>query len=153
MVQREEIRRKVMNHETQSRTAATRGYNVKTMPHSENSSSSMLEHAFFIYISKQVGDSRSFKGKRSELKCSYCHNTGHLTDRCWQLHPELKPRFSNEERGLQKRTNYKAHLADSTLSTNNFTVNPATLMQDFANYLQDKHNHEKMQSGITRTAG
>jgi len=96
-VQREEIHKKVMNHETQSRTAATRGYHVKTMPRSENSSSGMLEHAF---LSKQVGDSRSFKGKRSELKWSYCHNTGHLTDRCWQLHLELKPRFSNEERGL-----------------------------------------------------
>jgi len=100
-----------------------------------------------------MGDDRSFKGKRLELKCINCHNTRHLTDQCWQLHPELKPRFSNEQRGLQKRTNYKAHLAYSTLSTDNFIANPAALMQDFANYLQDEHNHEKVQSGITRTAG
>jgi hypothetical protein len=108
---------------------------------------------FFFLLSKQTGDDRSFKGKCSKLKCSYCHNTGHLTDRCWQLHPELKPIFYNEQRGLQRRTNYKAHLTDSTLSTDNFTANPATLIQDFANYLQDKHNHGKMQSKITRTAG
>ena len=76
-VQREEIHRKVMNHETQSRTAANRGYHVKTMPRSEYSNSGMPEHAF---LSKQAGDGRSFKGKCSELKCNYCHNTGHLTD-------------------------------------------------------------------------
>jgi hypothetical protein len=44
-------------------------------------------------------------------------------------------------------------MAYSTLSTDNFTANPVALIQDFANYLQDKHNHGKMQSGITRTAG
>jgi hypothetical protein len=79
-VQREEIHKKVMNHETQSRTAATCGYNVKTMPHSENFSSGMPEHVFFL--SKQTGDGRSFKGKHLELKCINYHNTRHLTDRC-----------------------------------------------------------------------
>jgi hypothetical protein len=44
-------------------------------------------------------------------------------------------------------------MAYSTLSTDNFTANPVALIQDFANYLQDKHNHGKMQSGITRTPG
>jgi len=43
-----------MNHETQSRTTATRDYHVKTMPRSENSSSGMPEHAFFIYQNKRV---------------------------------------------------------------------------------------------------
>jgi hypothetical protein len=52
-VQHEEIHRKVMNHETQSRAATTRGYHVKTMPRSENSSSGMPEHAFF-YQNKRV---------------------------------------------------------------------------------------------------
>jgi len=59
MVQREEIRRKVMNHETQSKTAATRGYHVKTIPRNENFSSSMPENAC---LSKQTGNDRSFKG-------------------------------------------------------------------------------------------
>jgi len=49
--------------------------------------------------------------------------------------------------------NYKAHLAYSTLSTNNFTANSAALIQDFANYLQNKHNYGKMQSRITKTTG
>jgi hypothetical protein len=49
--------------------------------------------------------------------------------------------------------NYKAHLTYSTLSTDNFTANPTTFIQDFTNYLQDKHNHRKIQSGITRTVG
>jgi hypothetical protein len=53
-VQREEIHKKVMNHETQSRTAATCGYHVKTMPHSENFSSGMPEHVFFFYQNKRV---------------------------------------------------------------------------------------------------
>jgi len=54
-VQHEEIRKKVMNHETQSRTAATRSYHVKTMPHSENSSSGMPKHALFFFIIKTNG--------------------------------------------------------------------------------------------------
>jgi hypothetical protein len=59
MVQREEICRKVMNHETQSKTAVTCGYHVKMMPRNENFSSSMPKHAC---SSKQTGNDRSFKG-------------------------------------------------------------------------------------------
>jgi hypothetical protein len=137
-----------MNRDTHSRIAATRVYHVKTMPRNENLSSNMSGH---IFSSKQTNNDRSFKGKNSELKCSCCHNTGHLVDRCWQLHPEIKLRFANERKGYQKRTNYKSHLTN--LSTKNFTTNPAALINDFSNYLQDKHNHGKMQSGSTRTTG
>jgi hypothetical protein len=70
-----------MNHENQSRITTTRGYHVKTMPRSENSNIGMPDHAFFLII-KTSEDGRSFKGKNSKLKCSYCHNTGHLTNRC-----------------------------------------------------------------------
>lgn len=58
---------------------ATHVYHVKTMPRNENLSFNMSKH---ISSSKQTTDDRSFKGKHSELKCSYCHNTGHLIDRC-----------------------------------------------------------------------
>jgi hypothetical protein len=44
-------------------------------------------------------------------------------------------------------------LTDATLSTENFIANHAALIQDFSNYLQDKHNHGKMQFGITGTTG
>ena len=50
-VQSEEIRRKLMNHETQSKTTATCGYHVKTMPCSENFSFSMPKHVFYIKTS------------------------------------------------------------------------------------------------------
>ncbi|GFZ06286.1 hypothetical protein Acr_18g0004560 [Actinidia rufa] len=29
----------------------------------------------------------------SHLYCQHCHKTGHLIDRCWVLHPELKQQF------------------------------------------------------------
>ena len=86
MIQGEEIRRKVISRDTNSRATDTHVYNAKTMSRSENSS-------MFDYhsLSRQAIYERTFKGKQSDLKCSYCHNTGHLIDRCWQLHPEIKP--------------------------------------------------------------
>jgi hypothetical protein len=97
-IQREEIRRNVMNHETHSGTVATCGYHVKTMPCNENFRTGMSEHLFFFLI-KTMANGRSFQGKRSELKCNCCHITGYLIDRCWQLHPEIKPKFFNEQKG------------------------------------------------------
>jgi hypothetical protein len=44
----------------------------------------------------QVTNERTFKRKRLDLKCSYCYNIGHLIDRCWQLYPEIKPRFAEQ---------------------------------------------------------
>ena len=47
------------------------------------------------------------------------------------------------------KENYKSHLKN--LSIENFIANPTALIYDFANYLQDKHNHRKMQSGSSKT--
>ena len=85
-IQGEKICRKVINRDTNSRAADTCVYHAKTMSRSENS-------GMFDYHSlpQQAIYERTFKGKQSDLKCNYCHNTGHLIDRCWQLHPEIKP--------------------------------------------------------------
>jgi hypothetical protein len=36
--------------------------------------------------SRPFSDSKSYKGKWSNLKCQCCHNLGHLVNRCWLLH-------------------------------------------------------------------
>ncbi|GFS37808.1 hypothetical protein Acr_00g0054060 [Actinidia rufa] len=42
-----------------------------------------------------VPDQRAFAATSgSHLYCQHCHKTGHLIDRCWALHPELKQQFS-----------------------------------------------------------
>ena len=133
----EEIHRKMMSWDTNSRAANARVYHAKAMSRSENSGMSDY-HA----LPWQATDERTFKRKWLDLKCSYCYNIGHLTNRYWQLYPEIKPRFAKEQWGYKRQSsNYKSNLATHT--TQNFTTNLVALIQDFANYLQDKHGHKK----------
>ncbi|GFY81904.1 hypothetical protein Acr_02g0001440 [Actinidia rufa] len=47
-----------------------------------------------------VPDQRAFAATSgSHLYCQHCHKTGHLIDRCWALHPELKQQFSRPRGG------------------------------------------------------
>ncbi|XP_038679620.1 uncharacterized protein LOC119980869 [Tripterygium wilfordii] len=119
-IQREEVRRKVMNCNLKTEVSEARAY--------------MFNH--------KRSEERSYKGKRPELKCNHCHNLGHTVDRCWVLHPELKPKFPRENMP-QKRTQpsgYKANhvttMAGDGLSR--FSSSPITLINEFASYLQAK---------------
>ncbi|GFY87364.1 hypothetical protein Acr_05g0010030 [Actinidia rufa] len=47
-----------------------------------------------------VPDQRAFAATSGfHLYCQHCHKTGHLIDRCWALHPELKQQFSRPRGG------------------------------------------------------
>ncbi|KAF5191911.1 Copia-like polyprotein/retrotransposon [Thalictrum thalictroides] len=125
-IQREEVRKKVMNMENKTSLSETRAY--------------VSNH--------KKEEERTYKGKRTDLKCSYCESVGHVKDRCWVLHPEQKPKFSKEGKILQNGWNtssHKASLADaySTGSLKNFTSNPALLMNEFAAYLNNRQIHGK----------
>ncbi|KAG6501420.1 hypothetical protein ZIOFF_041300 [Zingiber officinale] len=64
----------------------------------------------------------------------------------WTLHPELKPKFSKDQKsgGYQKRIHdQKAHMATHSLES--FSSNPVALLNDFANYLQNRHGQETVQ--------
>ncbi|KAM1264121.1 hypothetical protein ACFX2J_033960 [Malus domestica] len=108
---------------------------------------SVSETRAYVSTNKRP-EGKVYKGKRLDLKCNYCDSLGHIKDRCWNLHPELKPKFLKETKGpeikgKQKYLNnnsYKANHA-ATLSTEgmvNFTTNPAALINDFAAYLHSK---------------
>ncbi|XP_070681825.1 uncharacterized protein [Malus domestica] len=126
IIQREEVRRKVMNQETKDSVSETRAY----------------------VSSNKRPEGKVYKGKRPDLKCSYCDSLGHIKDRCWILHTELKPKFLKETKGpeikgTQKYLNNNSYMANhaATLSTEgmvNFTTNPAALINDFAAYLYSK---------------
>ncbi|XP_038704707.1 uncharacterized protein LOC120000651 [Tripterygium wilfordii] len=107
MIQREELRRKVMNVEARPNLSESRAY-------------------------------ASYKGKRPDLKCQHCHHLGHLVERCWVLHPELKPKFA-KDKGLSKP---RVHVA-KTLHGDmvNYISNPISLINEFATYLQEKGGH------------
>ena len=57
---------------------------------------------------------------------------------CWNLHPELKPKsFKDKHGGNQKRfPTHRAHLA----ATDSIPSSPMSLLNEFANFLQGKHN-------------
>ncbi|XP_062006532.1 uncharacterized protein LOC133723659 [Rosa rugosa] len=120
-VQREELRRKVMNLDVKTNIADSRAY----------------------ASNHKQADDRVYKGKRPDLKCNHCSGIGHTKDRCWILHPQLKPKFSKENKSILKNwsTNpHKANLSSSSTSDGmlDFTSNPTSLINEFAVYLQQK---------------
>lgn len=125
-IQREEVRRKVMNADTKATASESKAF---------ASNSRSTEH-------------RVYKGKRPDLWCTYCEHQGHLKDTCWILHPELKPkfdkeqRFSREAKSFQKKPTpshtFKANHAAANDGLVDFTTNPTALINEFAAYLQLK---------------
>ncbi|KAI5318217.1 hypothetical protein L3X38_037925 [Prunus dulcis] len=106
--------------------------------------SSMSEARAFVTNHKSSGD-RVYKGKRPDLQCLHCNNIGHLIDRCWVLHPELKPKFENKPsryyKGSQTRSHTNKNHAAAATSIDglmNFTANPADLINEFSPYLHTK---------------
>ncbi|KAB2596468.1 hypothetical protein D8674_031918 [Pyrus ussuriensis x Pyrus communis] len=117
-IQREEVRRKVMNIGTTTSVPEARAY---------------------------ITNEKRYKGKHPNLKCQHCNNIGHVKDTCWILHPELKPEFMKDNKGVQRmnRAPHRANHASTSTSNGpdplkNFTVNPAELMNEFMSYLQIK---------------
>ncbi|RVW70112.1 Retrovirus-related Pol polyprotein from transposon RE1 [Vitis vinifera] len=118
---REEVRRKVMIRETVTNSSDTRAY-----------------------IAHKNYEGKSIKGKRLDLKCEHCNAPGHTSDRCWVLHPELKPKFTKDKRGGDHKRgfNHKANVAAQT--TDSFFSNPMALLKDFTTYLQEKRGQESL---------
>ncbi|KAB2632525.1 hypothetical protein D8674_028772 [Pyrus ussuriensis x Pyrus communis] len=120
-IQREEVRRKVMNNGIKTNVTEARAY---------------------------LTNEKRYKGKNPHLKCLHCDNIGHVRDKCWILHPELKPDFMKDKSAPKtSRAHPRANTATSS-SINNvdtyqqFTANPAILLNEFAAYLQQKKGKE-----------
>ncbi|CAB4272952.1 unnamed protein product [Prunus armeniaca] len=109
----------VMNMETKANTFEARAY-MSNNKHAEE---------------------REYKGKRPDLKCHHCNNTGH-------------PKFAKDTKGAQKRSQnsgYKAnHATSSTDGPSNFTSNPVSLINEFAAYLQKKNGGDESK-GVTNS--
>ena len=65
-------------------------------------------------------------------------------DRCWELHPELKPKFPRDSKGGYptskggyKPSGYNANTV-SNYSANGFTSSPIDLINEFASYIYAK---------------
>ena len=120
-IQREEVRRKVMNNGTKTIVTEARAY---------------------------LTNEKRYKGKNPHLKCLHCDNIGHVRDKCWILHPELKPDFM-KDKTTQKtsRAHPRANISSSSSFNSSdpykqFTANPATLINEFAAYLHQKKGRE-----------
>ena len=75
-------------------------------------------------------------GKKADWKCSYCNMKGHLREKCWILHPELKPKFDREGRmikdgkgGVTPKAFHSA--CSSTDGMANFSTNHVSLINEF----------------------
>ncbi|KAM2621688.1 hypothetical protein TB2_026408 [Malus domestica] len=144
VIQREEIRKKVMNA-------------VVVVGESDLRPSEARAFTSF----------RPYKGKRPDLKCSHCvkigrPGIGHIKEKCWILHPELKPKFNNDGRAPrnQMKPAYtpQGNLVCDNVSKNvmNSSSSPITLINEFANFLQQKQgttNHENPAAMLGKFAG
>ncbi|XP_021808903.1 uncharacterized protein LOC110752531 [Prunus avium] len=131
-IQREEVRKKVMNVETKSGAGSSES------------------KAFVAGAKKQA--SKNFKGKKGNLECSYCEQKGHTKDRCWILHPHLKPKFGKEGKGEQKHSANQVSAADDF---EKFTTNPSAFLGEFAAYLHQKNENPncKIDASLSNNAG
>ncbi|KAL6345184.1 hypothetical protein AAG906_015667 [Vitis piasezkii] len=105
------------------------------------------------YIAHKNYEGKSIKGKRLDLKCEHCNAPGHTSDRCWVLHPELKPKFTKDKRGGDHKRgfNHKANVAAQT--TDSFFSNPMALLKDFTTYLQEKRGQESLNEAAENSQG
>ncbi|KAM1916365.1 hypothetical protein ACFX13_036100 [Malus domestica] len=102
---------------------------------------SNFEARVFTTNHKATGD--RVLGKKANWKCSYCNMKGHLREKCWILHPELKPKFDREGRKIKDGkggvTPKAFHSACSSIDgMANFSTNPMSLINEFAVFLQKK---------------
>ena len=110
IIQREEVRKKVMSQEIKATVSETKAYVSSNYRH----------------------EGKVYKGKRPE--CSYCDTLGHTRDKYWILHPELKPKSFKETKGPQRNLNNNAYKVNhaatsSTEGMMNFTANPCCTNQ------------------------
>lgn len=121
-VQREETRRKVMHIEPKSSSEAR----AFTSNH-------------------KISSARFFNGKKADWKCTYCNTKGHLREKCWILHPELKPKFGKEGKMIKDGKGFalKAFHATSCSADEmaNFTSNPISLINEFAAFSKKERDH------------
>ncbi|XP_026408129.1 uncharacterized protein LOC113303313 [Papaver somniferum] len=92
-IQREENRKEVID--------------FKIAPVREESSALAVERG------KSYGNRNKGQGKREIYRCDHCNKTGHTKDRCWQLHPHLKPMFDSNKKKEQKE---QAAVADTSIT-------------------------------------
>ncbi|KAH6758067.1 hypothetical protein C2S52_023078 [Perilla frutescens var. hirtella] len=91
-IQREEVRRKVMN-----------------------------AGVVLVNNESNVAENRAFAATRPDLKCNHCvkigrHGIGHVQEKCWILHPELKLKFNEDGKFIKKSLHTsKANVVDSNL--------------------------------------
>ena len=89
----------------------------------------------------KFAEKQPFKGNRSTLKCSYCNSIGHQMDRCWVLHPELKPKNLGNRQQFPKENPKKFPRPRANVASHepNYS-SPMNLLNEFASFLQEKQN-------------
>ncbi|KAM1857263.1 hypothetical protein ACFX14_007391 [Malus domestica] len=100
----------------------------------------------FMTNHKATGD--RVLSKKADWKCSYCNMKRHLREKCWILHPELKPKFDREGKMIKDgkgRVPPKAfHSACSSIDRMaNFSTNHVSLINEFATFLYKKQGSTK----------
>ena len=90
-----------------------------------------------------------YKGKNTHLKCTYYDGGGHVKEKCWILHLELKPKFTKEEKMIPS-SHFKSQHAANFMD---FIASPMTLINEFVAYLQTKGHGNAASTSQTEDRG
>lgn len=74
---------------------------------------------------RTIDEQRTTMVARSENRCTYCHRTGHIIDKCWVKYPERKPKNN----GIKKGKNQKGKAVSDSIKD---------LQVKLARYVQEK---------------
>lgn len=74
---------------------------------------------------KRTSDEHTAMIARSENRCTHCHRTGHIIDKCWVKYPEKKPKNN----GIKKGKNRKGKAVSDSIKD---------LQAKLARYVQEK---------------
>lgn len=127
IIQGEETRKRVMNFDSKV---------MNPLGNIENSA---------LYSSFKTGENRWNKNKEKKVKfnCEHCHRDGHTKDRCWVLHPYLKPtKFKNVE------AKAVVHAENTATSDNNFQ-NQLDLLNRQLQTLMESHTRATVATGVS----
>ena len=134
-----------MTRENPSKIAEARAF-VAQKTHEQGTSKIAEARAFVAQKTHEQGtskftDKQHLKGNRPNLKCNYCNSMGHNMDRCWILHPDLKPRnLGNRQSGNQKKFGKSRANVAAYEPTH---PSPMNLLNEFASFLEEKRNLEE----------
>ncbi len=104
-------------------------------------------NSFTVVKERQKRGRGRGRGKGKSVECSHCEKTGHTAEKCWELHPELRPKSMRDKEGKsQNDFNMSASIQTFTVLPKNTWVADSGAGRHFSNnkalFITLRHHRE-----------